>query len=61
MGCYYRALVDELAVGRYIRVGRYNQGGVILQRLRYASTDQQALVSFLNGNVCSETKSTEGV
>ena len=38
MGCYYRALVAELAMGRYIRVGRYNQGGVILQRLRYIET-----------------------
>ena len=37
MGCYYRALVAELTMGViiFIRVGRYNQGGVILQRLRY--------------------------
>ena len=27
MGCYYCALVAELAMGRYIRVGCYNQGG----------------------------------
>ena len=27
MGCYYRTLVAELAMGRYIRVGCYNQGG----------------------------------
>ena len=35
VGRYYSALVAKLATGRYIYVGCYNQGGVILQRLRY--------------------------
>ena len=51
MGCYYRALVAELAVGRYIRVGRYNQGGVILQRLWYFSIAFDKAKSV--GNSCS--------
>ena len=32
---YYRMLVTELVMGRYIQVGCFNQGGVIPQCLRY--------------------------
>ena len=36
MGCYNNTLSARLTLGHYKSVGCYNQGGVTIQRLRYA-------------------------